>query len=167
MNGSDTGDKERGAGKARAGVNEGTGIYKFEAALSSRLMVWAGASVLAGAPLTLVGSSFWRGFGVQAVAWGVIDGVIAFGGGRGAASKAARPENHTPARQAEERDKMRRVLAINAGLDVAYVVGGLALVRTRGRDNVFLRGTGWGIAAQGAFLLGFDLFHARRLRRER
>lgn len=142
---------------------ERDGIYDFEAELSSRLMRWAGASVVAGAPLVLLGSAFWRGFGVQSAAWGLIDGAIALAGGRGAATKTARPENHTPARRAEERTTLRRVLGINAGLDVAYVLGGLVLARTRGREEPFVRGTGWGIAAQGAFLFGFDLLHLRRL----
>ncbi len=146
---------------------QGAGIYAFEAALSSRLMRWAGASVLAGAPLALVDGPFWRGFGVQSVAWGLIDAAIALAGGRGAAQKAARPENHSPARQAEEREKLLRVLGINAGLDVAYVLGGLVLTTTRGRNDLFARGTGWGIAAQGAFLLGFDALHAGHLLRER
>nr|NLI50751.1 hypothetical protein [Propionibacterium sp.] len=59
---------------------------------------------------------------------------------------------------------MRRILGVNAALDVVYTLGGLALVRTRGHDP-FLRGTGWGIAVQGAFLFGFDVEHLRRLSR--
>lgn len=159
MTGGRTGGRERT-------VIDG-GIYAFEEALSSRLLRWAGASVLAGAPPALAGSAFWRGFGVQSVAWGLIDAVIALGGRRGAAAKAARPGSRSPARQAEESQKLRRVLVINSGLDVAYVLGGLALARTRGREAPFLRGSGWGVAAQGAFLLGFDVLHARRLPRGR
>jgi hypothetical protein len=144
---------------------EHDGIYDIESTISARLLRWAAGSVLAGTPLALVGSPFWRGFGVQTAAWGLIDGVIALAGARGAAAKAARPESHPPARQAEEAATLRRVLGINAGLDVAYVLGGLVLARTRGRKEPFLRGTGWGIVAQGAFLLGFDLVHRRLIPR--
>ncbi len=141
-----------------------TDTFQFQAALSSRLMAWAEGSVVIGLIAALLGDRFWRGFGIQSAAWGLIDGAIAWIGARGAEEKASQRENHTAARQAEEREKLRRVLWINTGLDVIYVLGGLILVRTRGRKDAFARGTGWGIVAQSAFLLGFDLLHALHLR---
>ena len=56
---------------------------------------------------------------------------------------------------------LRRLLWINAGLDVLYVAGGLLLAFTLGRRSPFAAGSGWGIVLQGAFLFGFDLLHAR------
>jgi hypothetical protein len=49
---------------------------------------------------------------------------------------------------------------------VLYVLGGLWLARTKGEDDEFWRGSGWGIVVQGAFLFVFDLIHARQLRDE-
>lgn len=141
-----------------------TDVFQFQASLSSRLMAWAEGSVVAGLIAALLGDRFWQGFGIQSAAWGLIDGIIGWIGVRSAEQKASLPELHTAARQAEERDKLRRVLWINTGLDVVYVLGGLLLARTRGREDAFARGTGCGIATQGGFLLGFDLLHALHLR---
>ena len=43
------------------------------------------------------------------------------------------------------------------------MLGGMWLARTRGNDNEKLRGMGWGIVIQGAFLFIFDFVHAARL----
>jgi hypothetical protein len=55
---------------------------------------------------------------------------------------------------------MKQVLLFNAGLDVAYIVGG-AYLRERGRSRPDkadqLRGYGKSIMVQGGFLLAFDL----------
>ena len=48
-------------------------IWELQAALTRRLLLWSAVSVAAGALLLLFGDPFWRGFGVQAVAWGAID----------------------------------------------------------------------------------------------
>jgi len=47
-----------------------------------------------------------------------------------------------------------RLLQINAGLDVVYVLVGAALATRRGP---WLRGFGWAIVVQGGFLLVYDL----------
>ncbi|MBN1923080.1 MAG: hypothetical protein JW892_17675 [Anaerolineae bacterium] len=140
-----------------------TDVYQFQAALSSRLMAWAAASVGGGLMGILLNSRSWRGFGIQSAVWGLIDGVIGYIGARGAVEKASHPENHTATQQGEESAKLRRVLWVNTGLDVVYVLGGLVLARTQGCKDAFARGTGWGIVVQGGFLLGFDLFHALHL----
>jgi hypothetical protein len=54
---------------------------------------------------------------------------------------------------------LRTVLLVNAGLDVGYVAGGVAMAR-RGRP-----GDGLAIAGQGLFLLWLDLRHAGRVGR--
>jgi hypothetical protein len=57
----------------------------------------------------------------------------------------------------------RRILAVNAGLDVLYIAGGLAVVAGRGRTDRAALGHGLAAVAQGAFLLGFDAWHAARV----
>jgi hypothetical protein len=64
----------------------------------------------------------------------------------------------------EERS-LRRLLLINTGLDVLYVVGGAVLALTLGVGDPTWRGHGWGIVVQGAFLFVFDLFHAQQVPR--
>lgn len=52
-------------------------------------------------------------------------------------------------------DFLRNVLAINSGLDVAYIGSGLFL--SLWFASPLLRGFGWAVILQGAFLLAFDL----------
>ncbi len=51
---------------------------------------------------------------------------------------------------------------MNAGLDVFYIGGGVALALTLGRSQPFIAGMGWGIVLQGVILLFFDSLHAWR-----
>jgi len=135
-------------------------IWDFQDALTRRLLLWSTLSLVAGAILLLAGDAFWRGFGLQAVAWGAIDAGIALFGRRAAQKRqaSAQPGAETTAREARN---LRRFLWINTGLDVLYVAGGLFLVSTLGRSDPFAAGTGWGIVLQGGFLFVFDLLHAR------
>jgi len=55
---------------------------------------------------------------------------------------------------------------VDAGLDVLYIAGGVALVQTLGQTDPFLRGSGWGVVVQGGFLLLFDALHAAGVPRE-
>lgn len=137
-----------------------TDIWQFQAQLAERLLAWSGASVAGGLALLLFGDRFWRGFGSQCIGWGAIDALIAAFGLRGALTKVDTPDAHTPERQSRERASLRRILWINFGLDVGYVVGGMALAFTRGKRDRFLRGVGWGIDFQSGFLFFFDLLHA-------
>ena len=63
-----------------------------------------------------------------------------------------------------ETSKLSRLLWLNAGLDILYMMGGLALAQTRGRKSGYWRGHGLGIIVQGGFLFIFDLWHAVALR---
>jgi membrane protein implicated in regulation of membrane protease activity len=136
-----------------------TDIWQFERGLTRRLLIGGGASTLLGIAFALVGSPFWRGLGLQFAGWGAIDALLALVGRKRARARAAEPEGHAPQQQAEEARRIRGILLFNAGLDVGYVTGGLVLVRTKGRDDPFWRGSGYGIALQGAFLLLVDLIH--------
>lgn len=115
-----------------------------EVRLTEVLGGWAAGSVLAGALLARRAPGFAR----QTVAWGLVDGAIAAWGVRGRRRRG--PTD--PAR-------LRRVLLVNAGLDVGYVAAGAWLVRD-GR----WRGDGAAVVVQGAFLLGLDATAARALR---
>ncbi len=140
-------------------------IWDFQDVLSRRLLLWSALSIIAGALLVAFdASAWWRGFGVQALAWGAIDAVIALFGQLSARKRrAASPGG--PERFEREARNLRRILWINTGLDVLYVAGGLILVFTLGAQNPFLAGTGWGVIVQGAFLFIFDLLHAQAVPR--
>jgi len=144
-------------------------IWDFSLVLARRLLLWSALSIASGAALMWAQpawrDSFWGGFGLQAVVWGLIDGGIA---GFGIANTRKRIAGSTGQDEAiasaqAERDarSLKRLLWINTGLDVIYVAGGLAWALTRGAQDAFAAGTGWGIVLQGAFLFLFDLFHAR------
>jgi carboxylesterase len=140
-------------------------IWQFSALVSARLLAWATASTLIGI-LLLPARAFWRGFGAQAAGWGLIDAGIALAGVLfGNRRRAQMPDSHAPAVLAKEAHSLRRLLWINAGLDVLYVLGGWLWAR-RKRHDAFGRGTGWGIVVQGAFLLAFDVYHALRVPRD-
>ena len=114
--------------------------------LTRTLGRWAVASTVLGGLLTALPRT--RGFGRQTAAWGVVDGAIALVGAR----RAAAGRTTEPAR-------LRRVLLVNAALDVGYLAAGAALVR-----RTRWRGDGLAVLVQGAFLLVLDATAARRLR---
>lgn len=125
----------------------------YEKQAMTTLMTWAAASVLTGTMLTVTGGDdYTRAVGVQNIAWGAIDGVIAGFGYRGIRKQFQldKPVSHW---QAEER-KLRKIFLINAGLDVLYVAAGVALMGFGKTD--FVRGSGAGVMLQGSFLFVFD-----------
>lgn len=136
--------------------------WTLQQRLSRHLLVWSALSVVGGA-LLLLGTPFWRGVGLQGLVWGVIDAAIAGFGLRSLRRKRARPDANAPAVLAKETRNLRRLLLINAGLDVLYVVGGIVVLTQFG--TAFARGNGVGIVIQGAFLLLFDTFYAFRTNR--
>jgi len=133
-------------------------IYDFQRVLCLRLLAWAALSLLAGAVCWLAGDPFWRAFGLQAVVWGLVDALIGLLGQRGLGQKLAGAFD--PDAAAHKARSLRRILALNAGLDLIYIAGGAALALTLGRADAFSSGTGWGIVLQGVFLLFFDSLHA-------
>ncbi len=139
-------------------------IWQLQRTIAYRLLAWSGYSMGAGLAL-LAGGPFWRGFGLQAISWGAIDAVIALAGLGLAGRRASLPDPDGPETVARETRNLTRLLWINTGLDVFYVLGGLVLARTKGAADRGWRGHGWGIVVQGGFLFLFDLYHARRLGR--
>ncbi len=156
-------------------------IWNFQDALTRRLAWWSIGSFLAGiwmvwgVPLVQDGPSlrvvynplveYYRGIGVQFLAWGSIDLAIAVFGAWGTRRRRAKlTPNEMFSTQTKERANLAKILWINTGLDVFYIIGGLALVYTLGASDPFWLGGGWGIIIQGGFLFFFDLLHALRLR---
>jgi hypothetical protein len=119
-----------------------------------RLTWWGTASVLVGGVLALPRRT--RGFGVQTLMWGAIDLMLA---------AVARGRGQVPRAQI-----LRRILLVNAALDVGYVAAGALLAvrkptlggRLRPADA---RGHGLAVVLQGAALFVVDLIAARSLRR--
>ncbi|WP_337845123.1 hypothetical protein [Thermus sp.] len=112
-------------------------------AVAQRLFLWALLS-LAGSVFGLWRAQgvFWRAFWFMTGVWGLVDAAIAFGGWLGGEPG---------------REELRRLLLLNAGLDLLYVGAGLWLLR---RPGPTLMGFGLAIVVQGLFLLVFDLLHA-------
>lgn len=135
--------------------------WTFQANLMRRLRTWALANLFGGGVLLLLrGQPFWQGFGSQAIGWGFVNALLAVFGGRAAESRrTALPNPHDPQIHARENQNLRRILWINAVLDVFYVLGGLTLAQ-REWNHPQRRGMGWGIVFQGAFLFGFDVLNA-------
>ncbi len=129
----------------------------IEARLLTELGTGAAVSAVAGAALWAVGARGDRptvaAFGRQTASWAAVDGLIAAGGWMVASRR--RDGEHVD--EAARASALRRLLLVNAGLDVSYVVGGVLLARRADR-----RGDGIAIAVQGAFLLWLDSRHARR-----
>lgn len=70
------------------------------------------------------------------------------------------PDTETLGEAVQKHEGLKRTLLFNAGLDVAYIAGGLYLTeRANSRPDQAdkLRGYGKAVMVQGAFLLAFDL----------
>ncbi|MCB0133134.1 MAG: hypothetical protein KDD78_19865 [Caldilineaceae bacterium] len=140
-------------------------IWTFNEKVTNRLFVWSGLSMALGLVLQANRAAFWRAVGIQAMAWGAIDALIAWLGRRSAAKQLA--AGPTAAAEIGQARRLRWLLWLNALLDLGYMAGGTRLMRgSTGSDqppsetNAARRGHGWGILVQGAFLFVFDLWHA-------
>jgi hypothetical protein len=142
----------------------GMDIWNFQTQLTRRLTFWSLASIAFGLPILTL-DPFWRGVGIQFIAWGVIDLLIAIIGAAAMKRRKARlTPNELTAAAPKETANLKRILLINTGLDVLYIAGGIALILTLGTNDIGWQGHGWGIIVQGGFLFFFDLFHAQKLR---
>jgi hypothetical protein len=129
-----------------------------------QLAAWALASVAAGALLFAVAggtaeatAATLRAVAIQFVVWGAIDGAIAAFGERDRRRRIARGEADDAAATAAFGARLRRLLRLNAGLDVAYLIVGVALLLAwRTPEGL---GHGLGVSIQGGFLLALDAWH--------
>jgi hypothetical protein len=126
-------------------------FFHFQHTALLGLWRWGLASMLGGGLLMLTRSTLLRALGLQALVWGAIDAALAFFGQRGARRHIRGGAQDGPAHAR----RFRLIVAVNAALDVLYVLLGLRLIRgSAGRSA--RRGTGLGILTQGVFLLVYD-----------
>ena len=135
----------------------------FQQKLTQRLLTWAGISLSLGIAMTLKKDRRVQGIGSQFAGWAVVNALIALFSARAAHAKHQKLVDggviEFETIPAEARG-LRRILWVNAGLDVFYILGGLVLRQTKGSDDARLLGIGEGIAVQGVALLVFDTLHA-------
>ncbi|HSM70479.1 MAG TPA: hypothetical protein VK851_02965, partial [Anaerolineales bacterium] len=133
--------------------------------LTRRLLLWSALSVLVSILIAFSSNLLLRGLAIQFFAWGAVDGAIAIYGARRSTNKQANiQEADRVEAEAKEARWLSRVLWINTGLDVFYILGGVWLMQTWGADDPLWKGHGLGIVIQGGFLFFFDLYHAFALR---
>ncbi len=127
-------------------------FFRWQERVLGILLAWGATNVVVGAGASQARGIASRQVAWQALAWGAIDLLIAIVGRRSARRKAS---DATPASTREAVVGFQRVLAINAVLDIGYIVGGTSFAATAGRDRRRL-GVGIGIVLQGIFLALYD-----------
>ena len=137
-------------------------LLAVERAHLIRLMVWGGASVLVGS--TLLGLMRLRGhrsallehFGIQTMAWGAIELVLALTGFQ-----------RLELRDLAGATRLDRFLWLNIGLDVGYVMVGMTLIVLGWRMARRLGpvGAGMAVVVQGSALALLDLVLANQISR--
>jgi hypothetical protein len=98
-----------------------------------------------------------RAVALQFAVWGAIDGAIAAFGERDRRRRLSRAEDRDAGASVAFAARLRRLLRLNAVLDVGYVAVGVALLLAwRTPEGL---GHGLGVLIQGGFLLAFDAWH--------
>lgn len=128
----------------------------------AQLLCWAGLSLGVGVPMLFSSREWVRAFGGMTVAWALVNALIAIVSMLSVRRKAR--QNANAETIAGWMRQLLRLLWINAGLDVVYVLVGVGLIRWE-PTNPMVNGFGWAVILQGAFLLLFDTWHAVRLPR--
>ncbi|QMW06133.1 DUF6992 family protein [Spirosoma foliorum] len=131
---------------------------KHQKTLGLTLGSFAIANIAVGAIATGQTTGETKYFHKMNVYWNLVN--LGIAGAGLLASRKRKVEGETLADAVRQHENMKQILLVNAGLDVAYVIGG-AYLRERSEshpDNADqLRGYGKSIMAQGGFLLAFDL----------
>jgi hypothetical protein len=130
-----------------------TTFWSWQQRALNWLLGWGIGSTIVGAGLATAKTPVVRHVGLQAVSWGAIDAALALSGRINARRKEQQLLDK--AEEQHEASHFRKIVAVNAGLDVLYVLGGWWLMRRSERDAA-RRGMGLGIIVQGAFLLIYD-----------
>lgn len=136
-------------------AEEDRGFFAWQHTVLGWLLAWGVGSIVAGAGLATNRRQDLRQIGLQAIVWGAIDAALALSGRRGARQNRHLDPASEQRSGSQEAARFQRILAINAGLDLLYIAGGLRLAQTA-RHNPGRYGTGLGIAIQGTFLLIYD-----------
>lgn len=139
------------------------GIWWFQGRVSTLLFNWNVINIAIGL-MTGRHKGFWRGFGSQAVGWGVINVLIAGVGAHfGAKRRASLPDAESPQVFDRERANLRNVLWVNWALDMLYIWGGWRALRRAKPEQAERAGLGAGVMVQGLLLLLFDTWMLREL----
>ncbi|GEM_PF-1484885 len=139
------------------------GIWAFQERVSTLLFNWNAANIALGAMLGKQ-RGFWRGFGSQAVGWGLINWIIAVIGshvGRKRHASLSDPESVEVFEK--EKTNLRNVLGINWALDLLYIWGGWRFLRGAKPHESTRAGIGAGIMLQGLLLFIFDSLMLREI----
>jgi hypothetical protein len=140
-------------------------IWQTQKVLSRRVMALNAVNIAVGAALQRRKERWLRGIGVQALGWGAVNIGIAVGGMILTRRREAEADAYQPYMLAKETRNLRRLLWINTGLDVLYMLGGALFARRGAQKNRdFERGNGIGVIIQGALLFAFDVIHALKVR---
>lgn len=134
-------------------------IWQFNEQVTRRLMTWNAVNLVCGLALANSRDAERRGIGTQAAGWAVINVAIAIIGGRATRQRAQKADALKPETLTREARNLRRLLWLNAGLDVGYMLGGWWYARREGK-RPFRRGMGTGIIIQGLLLFIFDVTQA-------
>lgn len=119
---------------------------------------WAVGNIAIGAALSARQEGSAKYFHQMNAGWNTINLGIAALGYLGAAKSD--PANTDLFLSMQEHHKFQKILLFNAGLDVAYMVGGAYLIeksKNAAKLPERLKGFGQSIVLQGGFLLAFDL----------
>ncbi|GCE24727.1 hypothetical protein KDA_02110 [Dictyobacter alpinus] len=141
-------------------------FYRYQQRRLGILLGWGLVNMLIGASLQGTSSSFWKQFGLQACTWGAIDTVLAIFGIRSARRKEQDFQQAKIEKRSEQKEInwLHRILVINVGLDVLYILSG-AWVLGRFTEQQDRQGLGWGVLIQGLWLFLFDGFLVGEIRR--
>lgn len=136
-------------------------IWQYQNTISRRLLYWATLNIVGGMWLQQQKSKVWRGVGMQAMGWGMVNAGIAVIGTLASRWRKNQQDNPNKASvTTKEHRNLFRALWINGILDIFYILGGLIMMQTRGKEDRLMRGNGLGIIIQGLFLAVFDAVHA-------
>ena len=142
-------------------ARQGCDIWQYQETVSKRLAAWAALNMFLGVWFQQRRNKTLRGVGMQSISWGAINALIAIFGNTAATIRRNGKDDPFAAEVVQkEHRNLLLALWINAGLDVLYIIGGGALIVTRGSKDRLARGNGWGIIIQGTFLFVFDVIHA-------
>ena len=121
------------------------------------LLSWAGLNLAGGAAGWLASDDpRWRSFHQMNAAWNTVNLTIGLFGLRGA--RASGLAGQSLSLTLAEGFSMEKLLALNVGLDVAYMAAGWAMwERGRRVEDVRWVGGGQSVIMQGAFLFVFDI----------
>ncbi len=121
------------------------------------LFGWGSANVVGGSAMTLTGSGY-SDFGLMSLAWGAINMAIV----TPSLFFSGRPDFDEVSFNEHVREELRyqRIVAINAGLNVSYMLSGAGMLHFG--DTSQIRQFGSSIIVQGAFLFIYDLVLLRQ-----